>query len=343
MSKLLSNTNNFLLYTNDAGKVEVDVLLKNETIWLTINQMAELFGIDKSGISRHIKNIFETGELEKKSVVAKIATTATDGKTYQVDFYNLDMIISVGYRVNTIRGTHFRIWATKQLKELIIKGFVLDNQKLKNPDNPFGKDYFDELLAQIRDIRSSEKRFYRKITDIYALAVDYTPKEEETQAFFKIVQNKLIFAATGNTAAEVIAQRNDPTKDNMGLTTWQGAKIRKQDVTISKNYLNKQELEALNRIVTMYLDFAELQAINKKQMFMKDWREKLDAFLQFNGQEILKNAGNITKKVANELAKDTYNKFHKNRLKIEDQELGDIDEAINQLQITNQNLRDEKG
>jgi hypothetical protein len=241
------------------------------------------------------------------------------------------MIISVGYRVNSIRGTHFRIWATKQLKELIIKGFVLDNQKLKNPDNPFGKDYFDELLEQIRDIRSSEKRFYRKITDIYALAVDYSPKEEETQAFFKIVQNKLIFAATGNTAAEVIAQRSDAEKDNMGLSTFNGDKVRKQDVTISKNYLNKEELDTLNRIVTMYLDYAELQAKNHRQMFMKDWREKLDAFLQFNGQEILQNAGTITKQIADELAVQKYETFHQNRLNEADSKAGDIDDEINNL------------
>lgn len=201
MTAEVSNTNNFLLYSNDNGEVKVDVLLRDETIWLTINQMAELFGVDKSGISRHIKNIFQTGELQEESTVAKIATVQNEGGrevTRNLDFYNLDMIISVGYRVNSIRGTHFRMWATKQLKELIIKGFVLNNEKLKNPDNPFGKDYFDELLDQIRDIRSSEKRFYRKITDIYALAVDYTPKAEETRAFFKIVQNKLIFAATGS-------------------------------------------------------------------------------------------------------------------------------------------------
>jgi len=336
MSKEL-NTNNFLLYTNENGEVKVDVLLKDETIWLTINQMAELFGIDKSGISRHIKNVFETGELQEELVVAKIATTTQHGamagktQTKDVMYFNLDMIISVGYRVNSIRGTHFRMWATKQLTELIRKGFVLDNQKLKNPDNPFGKDYFDELLEQIRDIRSSEKRFYRKITDIYALAVDYTPKAEETQEFFKVVQNKLIYAATGQTAAEVIANRSDASKDNMGLTSFKGAKVRKQDVTISKNYLNKEELDTLNRIVTMYLDFAELQAQNKRQMFMKDWREKLDAFLQFNNQDILKNAGSITKKVADKLAEENYEIFHQNRLKTEAQELGDIDEEIKKL------------
>ena len=327
-------TNNFLLYTNAAGEVKVDVLLKDETIWLTINQMAALFDIDKSGISRHIKNVYDTGELQEQATVAKIATVQTEGSrkvNRTLDFYNLDVIISVGYRVNLIRGTQFRIWATKQLTELIRKGFVLDNQKLKNPDNPFGKDYFDELLAQIRDIRSSEKRFYRKITDIYALSVDYSPKAEETQTFFKIVQNKLIYAATGNTAAEIIAQRSNITKENMGLTNFEGTKVRKQDVIISKNYLNKEELDTLNRIVTMYLDFAELQAKNRKQMFMKDWREKLDAFLQFNEQEILQNAGSITKKVADTLAEDKYKAFHKNRMEIESEQLGDIDEAIKKL------------
>lgn len=332
--KDINQNNNFLLYRNADGAVKVEVLLKDETIWLTINQMAELFGIDKSGVSRHIKNIFETGELQEKATVAKFATVQQEGNrdvTRQLEFYNLDMIISVGYRVNSIRGTHFRIWATQQLKELIIKGFVLDNEKLKEPDNPFGKDYFDELLEQIRDIRSSEKRFYRKITDIYALAVDYEPKAAETQAFFKVVQNKLIFAATGSTAAEVIAQRSDANKDNMGLTSWKGTKVRKQDVTISKNYLNKEELDVLNRIVTMYLDYAELQAKNHRQMFMKDWREKLDAFLQFNGQDILQNAGTISKQVADKLAEDSYHTFHQNRLNDEANKPGDIDEAIKQL------------
>ena len=330
-------TNNFLLYTNDIGDVKVDVMLKDESIWLTINQMAELFGIDKSGISRHIKNIFETGELQEAVVVAKIATTTKHGamvektQTKAVMYFNLDMIISVGYRVNSIRGTHFRIWATRQLKELIIKGFVLNKEKLKNPDNPFGKDYFDELLAQIRDIRSSEKRFYRKITDIYALAVDYTPKAEETQAFFKVVQNKLIFAATGNTAAEVIAQRSDSQKDNMGLTNWSGDKVRKKDVTVSKNYLQQDELDILNRIVTMYLDYAELQAKNHRQMFMKDWRDKLDAFLQFNDQEILQDAGTVAKKVADSLAEDAYESFNQNRIELKSQELGDIDKAIKEI------------
>ncbi len=327
-------TNNFLLYKNDNNEIKVDVLLQDETLWLTIKQMAELFGIDKSGISRHIKNIFATGELSEEATIAKIATVQNEGNrkvTRDIVFYNLDMIISVGYRVNSIRGTQFRMWATQQLKELIIKGFVLDNDKLKNPDNPFGKDYFDELLEQIRDIRSSEQRFYRKITDIYALAVDYNPSAEETKTFFKTVQNKLIFAATGNTAAEVIANRSDASKDNMGLTNWKGDKVRKQDVTISKNYLNQDELDILNRIVTMYLDYAEMQAKQQKQMFMKDWREKLDAFLQFNGQEILQNAGQVSKAVADKLASEQYELFNHARLTAKANSLGDIDKAINDV------------
>ena len=331
MTTELNHPNNFLLYTSEQGEVKVDVLLKDESIWLTFNQMAELFGIDKSGISRHIKNIFETRELDKISVVAKFATTASDGKTYQVDYFNMDMIISVGYRVNSIRGTHFRIWATKQLKELIIKGFVLNDEKLKDPDNLFGKDYFDELLEQIRDIRSSEKRFYRKITDIYALAVDYNPRAEETIDFFKIVQNKLLFAASGNTAAEIIKSRSDVSKDNMGLTSWKGNKVRKADVTISKNYLNKEELDTLNRIVTMYLDYAELRARNHNQMFTKDWRKKLDAFLQFNSQEILANAGTVTKEIADKLAIEKYEQYNHIRLTENSTKENDFDKAIKKL------------
>ena len=334
MSTEINKPNNFLLYTSKEGAVNVDVLLKDETIWLTINQLAALFNIDKSGISRHIKNIYGTGELQEKATVAKIATVQTEGNrkvSRDLDFYNLDMIISVGYRVNSIRGTHFRIWATQQLKELIVKGFVLDNEKLKNPDNPFGKDYFDELLEEIRDIRSSEKRFYRKITDIYALAVDYNPKAEETSEFFKIVQNKLLFAASGNTAAEIIKERSSISKANMGLTTWKGSKVRKGDVTISKNYLNKKELDILNRIVTMYLDYAELQAMNHRQMFAKDWREKLDSFLQFNNQEILTNAGSVTKEIADSLAIEKYEKFNKERLLEYGIKDNDFDKAIKKL------------
>jgi len=240
MGTEIANSNHFILYVTENGKIKVDVLIKNETIWLTINQMAELFSIDKSGISRHIKNIYKTGELKQQGTVAKIATVQNEGHrtvSRQLEYYNLDMIISVGYRVNSIRGTQFRIWATQQLKELIIKGFVLNDEKLKDPDNPFGKDYFDNLLERIRDIRSSEKRFYRKITDIYALSVDYEPKAEETFEFFKTVQNKLHFAISGKTAAEIILERADAAKDNMGLTSWQSNRVRKSDVTM-RNLVN---------------------------------------------------------------------------------------------------------
>jgi len=334
MTEMTPQPNNFLLYTTKQGEVKVDVLLKNETIWLTINQMGGMFGIDKSGISRHINNIYETGELHAEATVAIFATVQTEGVrtvNRKLEYYNMDMIISVGYRVNSIRGTHFRIWATKQLKELIIKGFVLDNEKLKNPDNPFGTDYFDELLEEIRDIRSSEKRFYRKITDIYALAVDYNPKSKETKEFFKVVQNKLLFAASGNTAAEIIKSRSDISKDNMGLTSWKGSKVRRGDVTISKNYLNKDELDILNLIVTMYLDYAELQAKNHQQMFAKDWREKLDAFLQFNSQEILTNAGTVRKEIADELAIENYERYNSVRLTQESTKENDFDRVIKKL------------
>jgi hypothetical protein len=337
VSKDLVPSHQFLLYSNIDGEVKVDVLLKDETIWLTINQMADLFGVDRSGISRHIKNIFKTAELLEKVVCAKFAHTTQHGavlgkeQTRKLDFYNLDMIISVGYRVNSIRGTHFRIWATQQLKELIIKGFVLNNEKLKNPDTPFGKDYFDELLEEIRDIRSSEKRFYRKITDIYALAIDYNSKDEITQQFFKIVQNKLIYAATGNTAAEIIKNRSDAQKDNMGLTAWKGSRVLKVDVTVSKNYLQKDELAILNRIVSMYLDYAELQAMNQKQMFTKDWQEKLDAFLQFNNQDILNNAGTVTKKIADSLAVEEYEQYRQDRVLEQDKKDNDFDKAIKEL------------
>lgn len=326
--------NNFLLYTSEQGEVHVDVLLQNETIWLSQAQMMQLFQTTKQNISLHIKNVFEEGELEKNSTVKKYLTVQKEGTRdiqREIKFYNLDMIISVGYRVNSIRGTHFRIWATQRLKELIVKGFVLDNEKLKNPDNPFGKDYFDELLEQIRDIRSSEKRFYRKITDIYALAVDYDPKSEETETFFKAVQNSLLFASTGHTAAELIKDRSDASKENMGLTIWKGDKPRKADVTISKNYLSKEELDTLNRIVTMYLDYAELQAKNHQQMFAKDWREKLDAFLQFNNRDVLRNACTVTKEIADQLAIEEYEQFSQARLKEENTKENDFETAIKNL------------
>jgi hypothetical protein len=305
--------NEILLYTTPNGKVKVEIYLQNETIWLTQQKMAELFGVDRTVITKHLKNIFQSNELNEISVSAKIAHTAPDGKTYQTQFYNLDAIISVGYRVNSTQATHFRIWATERLKEYIIKGFTMDDERLKNPNNIFGKDYFEEQLARIRDIRSSERRFYQKITDIYSqCSADYDVNTQITKDFFAAVQNKLHWAITGQTAAEIIASRANSTKDNMGLATWKNApkgKIRKTDVGIAKNYLNEKELDRLNRIVSLYLDYAELQAKKRVLMYMKDWAEKLDAFLKFNEVEILKHQGSVSHEVALALAETEFGKY----------------------------------
>jgi len=305
--------NEFLLYTSPNGKVKVEIFLHNETVWLTQEKIAELFGVDRTVITKHLRNIFAVNELQEDSVCAKIAHTASDGKTYQTKFYNLDAIISVGYRVNSVQATHFRIWSTQILKEYIIKGFAMDDERLKNPNNIFGKDYFDEQLARIRDIRSSERRFYQKITDIYAqCSADYDTQASETKDFFATVQNKLHWAITGQTAAEIIYSRADNTKPQMGLTSWKNAPngtIRKSDVNIAKNYLNEEELDGLNRIVTMYLDYAEFQARNNKIMYMRDWVAKLDAFLQFNEKEILSDSGKIAAEIAKSFAENELEKF----------------------------------
>jgi hypothetical protein len=314
-----------ILYQTEDNKTKIQVKLVNETVWLSLNQLVVLFQRDKSVISRHIKNIFEEGELNENSVVAFFATTANDGKTYKVEYFNLDVIIAVGYRVKSHRGTQFRIWASERLKEYIVKGFTMDDQRLKDVKN-IGTDYFDEMLERIRDIRSSEKRFYQKIRDIYKMAVDYDPKSEDTLEFFKIVQNKLHFAISGKTAAEIIHERADAHKSNMGLTSWAGTKLRKSDVTIAKNYLNQDELEQLNSIVTMYLDYAEDQAKRRKQIFMKDWRDKLDAFLKFNEREILENSGSISKEIAEKLALEQYEIYHQYRLNIEAKEEDQLDD-----------------
>ncbi len=306
-------TTDFLLYNSPNGDVRVEVFLHNENIWLTQKKMAELFGVSVPTINEHLKNIFESGELEENSVIRKFRTTASDGKTYNTNFYNLDTIISVGYRVNSNRATQFRIWATKILKEFIIKGFAMDDKRLKNPNNPFGKDYFDEQLERIRDIRSSERRFYQKITDIYSeCSADYDSKSQITKDFFKKVQNKLHFAIHKHTAPELIMKRANSEKQNMGLTSWGNApkgKIRKPDVTIAKNYLNEDEMDTLNRIVTMYLDYAELQAKKQRMMYMEDWVKKLNAFLQFNERDILEDAGKITAKIAKEFAESEFEKY----------------------------------
>jgi len=318
--------NEILLYTTPNGKVKVEIYLQNETIWLTQQKIADLFGVQRPAVSKHLKNIFETGEL-KEEVVSSILEHTTQhgaikGKTQEtiIKFYNLDTIISVGYRVNSSQATAFRIWATERLKEYIIKGFTMDDERLKNPNNIFGKDYFEEQLARIRDIRSSERRFYQKITDIYSqCSADYRIEEKTTKEFFATVQNKLHWAISGQTAAELIAARVDSTKENMGLTTWKNApkgSIRKTDLGIAKNYLNEKELNGLNRIVTMYLDYAENQALKGVIMYMKDWVEKLDAFLQFNEEAVLKHQGKVSHEVALALAESEFEKFRISQDKI---------------------------
>jgi len=303
----------FLLYTTPNGKVKVEIFLRDETVWLTQEKIAQLFGVQRPAITKHLKNIFESGELQENSVSSILEHTADDGKKYQTKFYNLDAIISVGYRVNSQRATHFRIWATQVLKEYIIKGFAMDDERLKNPNNIFGKDYFEEQLARIRDIRSSERRFYQKITDIYAqCSADYDPNEAITKQFFATVQNKLHFAISGQTAPEIIAHRVDSKKPYIGLTSWKNSPkgaIRKTDVSIAKNYLDEKELNLLNRIITMYLDYAEMQAQKGMVMYMNDWVEKLDAFLQFNEKEILQDSGKISHEIAIALAESEYEKY----------------------------------
>lgn len=298
-----------ILFQTQGGETKIEVRLSNETVWLTADQMAELFQRNKSTISRHIKNIYESGELEQNRTVAFFATVQDEGGRKverNLAFYNLDMIISVGYRVNSHRGVQFRQWATQVLKEYMIKGFVLNDDLLKNAGQG---NYFDELLARIRDIRSSEKVFYRKVLEIYALSIDYDPRTSITQQFFKIVQNKMHFAAHGHTAAEVIYDRANAEKDFMGLTTWRGAMPTKHEAEIAKNYLSEEEVDMLNRIVNLYLDFAELQAKSHVPMYMKDWIQKLDDFLKLSGKELLNHAGSVSAEVAKLKANEEYDKF----------------------------------
>ena len=301
-----------ILYQTVDGESKIEVTLANDTVWLTIDQMAELFQRNKSTISRHIKKVFDEGELNREVVVAKFATTTQHGEiegklqTHLVEFYNLDMIISVGYRVHSYRGVQFRIWATQVLREYLVKGFALNDDLLKNA----GKgNYFDELLARIRDIRSSEKVFYRKILEIYALSIDYDPRIETTRQFFATVQNKMHYSVHGHTAAEIIYNRANAEKDFMGLTTWTGALPKRQDAEYAKNYLSEDELDTLNRIVNLYLDFAELQAKSHIPMYMKDWIQKLDDFLKLSGKELLTHAGTISAEVAKLKADTEYDRF----------------------------------
>ena len=299
----------FLLYQTPDGDSQIEVKLQDDTVWLSLDQMAELFQRNKSTISRHIKNVLEDGELQEEATIANFATVQNEG-TRKVErviaYYNLDMIISVGYRVHSYRGVQFRIWATKVLKEYIVKGFAMNDDLLKRAG---GGNYFDELLARIRDIRSSEKVFYRKVLEIYALSIDYDPRVEMTQKFFKTIQNKMHYSVHGHTAAEIIYERADAEKDFMGLTTWSGAMPTKPEAEIAKNYLTHEEIKSLNRIVSLYLDFAEMQAEEHRPMYMKDWINILDDFLRISRKDILTHAGKISAKLAKEKADQEYDKF----------------------------------
>lgn len=295
-----------ILYTAEDGSAAVQLRAEGGTVWLTQLEMATLFETSKQNISLHIKNILSDGELAEGAVVKEYLTTAADGKNYRTKAYNLDTIFAVGYRVRSPRGTQFRQWATTHLREYLVKGFVLDDRRLKEPG---GWDYFDELLARIREIRASEKRFYQKVRDLYATAVDYDKDSEVAQLFFKKVQNKMLWAVAGQTAPELIASRANPDIANMGLTTWQGSRVRKHDVTVAKNYLSREEVEELDRIVVMYLDYAEDQARRRRTMTMRDWEERLDAFLQFNEREVLLHAGKLRADVAEKLVLERYEAF----------------------------------
>jgi hypothetical protein len=332
MKQLPSNNSDFILYTSPGGEVRVDVFVNEETVWLTQKAMQELFDRAKSTISEHISNVFAEGELIENQVVRKFRTTADDGKEYETTYYNLDVIISVGYRIKSQKGTQFRIWATKTLKEFIIKGFVLDDKRLKQGGQVFGKDYFEELLERIREIRASERRFYQKITDIYSqCSIDYDAKSEFTTNFYKTVQNKLHWAITGNTAAELINKRVDVEKPNMGLNSWKNSpdgKILKSDTSIAKNYLSEKEIKELNRLVELYLNFAELQAERNIPTKMKEWVEILYGFLKINRYEILNNTGIISHNQAIAKAESEFKKFRV----IQDQKfISDFDNEMKKL------------
>jgi hypothetical protein len=302
-----SESNQFLIYRSEDGRTKIDVMLEAENLWLSQKQLTELFGKSKGTVSEHIKHIFEDGELDENSVVRLFRTTAADGKQYEVAHYNLDMVLALGYRVRSQAGARFRQWASDKLKEYIIKGFVLDDERLKNPGK--GRDYFDELTKRLQDIRTSERRFYQKITDIYATSIDYDPNHPLTQEFFATVQNKVHYAIHGQTAAELIQSRADSSQPNMGLTNWEGSRIRKSDIGVAKNYLNEYELRALNNLAEQYLVFAEGQATRRISMTMKDWITKLEGFLTLNDREILRDAGKVSAQIAKSHVEQEFAKF----------------------------------
>lgn len=331
MTDHTSQLGEVLLYQTEDGRTHLETRMTGDSVWLSAGQMVTLFQRDKSVISRHIRNIYAEAELRPETTVAKFATVQTEGAKpvkREIEYYNLDVIISVGYRVKSHRGVQFRIWATQRLHEYIVKGFALDDERLKRGG---GGNYFDELLARIRDIRSSEKVFWRKVLDIYATSIDYDPSEEASQLFFATVQNKMHWAAHGQTAAEIIADRADAGKPNMGLTSWVGSRPRKEDTAIAKNYLNAEELDILNRIVMGYLEFADLQARNRKPMYMKNWIAKLDDFLRLGERDILSHAGRVSHQEALTKAEQEYEKFRKQRIEEPSRVEQDFERAIQQL------------
>jgi hypothetical protein len=322
----------FIVYKDDDGQIKIDVRLEGETAWLTQAQMAELFQTTIPNVNIHLRNVYAEGELQAAATIKEFLIVRQEGTrqvSRAVEHYNLDAIISIGYRVKSAVATRFRIWATQKLREFIVKGFVLDDERLKNPNQPF--DYFEELIRRIQDIRTSERRFYQKITDIYATSIDYDPTQPESIEFFQTVQNKMHWAITGQTAAEIIHDRADSNKPQMGLTNWRGTKVRKQDVTIAKNYLNEAELAALNNLVEQYLIFAEGQAMRRVPMHMKDWITKLHGFLTLNERAILNHAGKISHEMAKEIAEAEFEKFYQKQIEQADQAGGDFDKAIKQL------------
>ncbi|MEI7064253.1 RhuM family protein [Dickeya chrysanthemi] len=312
----------FVLFTSADGQTRVECRFESDTLWLSQAMLAELYGKAKATISEHIKNIFTEGELAENSVVRLYRTTAADGKSYNVQYFSLPLVLAVGYRVRSSRGTQFRQWATQTLQEYLIKGFVMNDERLKNP--PVGHsavpDYFDEMLERIRDIRASERRVYLRVKEIFTMAADYEPSNQDTNRFFQTIQNKLHYACTHMTAAELIASRVDASKPDMGLTSYKGDEVRKTDVTIAKNYLREDEIKELNRIVNMWLDFAEDQALRRKQVFLQDWADKLDQFLSFNDRDVLSGAGNIAKKDADDKAKVEFERFAAQRRRLKEAE-----------------------
>lgn len=327
-----------IIYNTDDGKVSVSLYAKDGSVWMNQKQITELFDTSKQNVSLHIQNILKEKELKEKSVVKEYLTTGPDGKNYNVVFYSLDMILAIGFRVKSVRGTQFRKWANQNLKEYMVKGFVMDDERLKNPDGR--PDYFDELLARIRDIRASEKRFYQKLRELFSLSSDYDKTDKSTQMFFKEVQNKLLYAVTDMTAAEIVVKRADLKELNMGLTSWKGKIVRKGDILIAKNYLDKDELDSLNRLVTIFLETAELRVRNRQDIDMKYWRKNVDEIIQFNEKEVLKNKGKISNKEMEKIVRKRYEKFDKKRKQIE-AKLAD-EEDIKELEMLEEKIKKSK-